>query len=218
MNALLKKLRVESGNPIWLINAPDNVTDILGIDDYNSTLAGKNLIDQVLLFAYNQKDLRKYFPKLESRVAENAVIWIAYPKKAGGISSDLVRDEAWNIVFRSGLQFVSSVSIDDIWTGMRLKKKDPEKDYVRDVPMNERKTEGIDYVKRTVQLPKDAVVAMTEFKGLEEFFNSMSFSHKKEYAEAIAEAKKPETRQRRIGKMIDMLNKLKEAKENKKKK
>lgn len=218
MNALLKKLRIDLNNTLWVINAPDNVANILGVDDYLSTLTGKNPISQVLLFAYDQKDLEQYFPKLENRIAENAVVWIAYPKKISGMSSDLVRDEGWNIVFRSGLQFVSSVSIDETWTGMRLKRKDPKTDYERDVPMNERKTEGIDYVKRTVQLPKDAISAMKSYKGLDDFFNSMSFSHKKEYVEAIAEAKKPETRQRRIEKMIDMLNKLKDVKENKKKK
>jgi uncharacterized protein YdeI (YjbR/CyaY-like superfamily) len=83
--------------------------------------------------------------------------------------------------------------------------------------MHERKTEGVDYIKRTVTLPEDAVAAMKPYKGLEQFFHAMSFTHKKEYVEAIVDAKKPETRKRRIDKMIEMVLKIKTDKDNKKK-
>jgi len=58
---------------------------------------------------------------------------------------------------------------------------------------------------------------MKPHKGLEDFFYSMSFTHKREYVEAIVDAKKPETRQRRIEKMIEMVTALKEKKEAKRK-
>ena len=64
-------------------------------------------------------------------------------------------------------------------------------------------------------LPPDAVKAMKPYKGLEEFFYSMSFSHTREYIEAIVDAKKPETRKRRIEGMISKVLALKEAKEAK---
>jgi uncharacterized protein YdeI (YjbR/CyaY-like superfamily) len=83
--------------------------------------------------------------------------------------------------------------------------------------MEERVTEGVDYINRTATLPVDALKAMKTFNGLEDFFNGMSFTHKREYVEAIVEAKKPETRQRRIDKMIEMVLKLQEQKELKKK-
>ena len=125
-----------------------------------------------------------------------------------------MKSTAWdNIIYSDDYTIVSSASMDDTWTGMRVKKKDPKATYKREVPIAERKTEGIDYVKRTVKLPKDAVAALKPFKGLEDFFNAMAFTHKKEYVEA----KKPETRQRRIEKMIEMVQKLKMEKELKKK-
>jgi len=81
--------------------------------------------------------------------------------------------------------------------------------------MEERTTEGINYHARTVKLPDDAEKALNVHKGLTSFFYSMSFSHKREYAEAIAEAKKPETRARRIEKMVTMVLALKQKKEQK---
>ena len=74
-----------------------------------------------------------------------------------------------------------------------------------DVPMHERKVEGIDFINRTIQLPPDVLAAFSAHKGLHDFFNTMSFTHKKEYMQSIADAKKPETRIRRIEKMIEML-------------
>ena len=84
--------------------------------------------------------------------------------------------------------------------------------------MEERKVKGIDYVNRTVVLPDDALKAAKPNKGLVDFFYTMAFTHQREYVESIEDAKKPETRQKRIDKMIEMVLQLKMAKEIKKKK
>ncbi len=216
--SILSKLRIETGKPLWLISCPEDCESLFSGPEIKKGAAGKQAISQVVFFALNKKELDSIFPKLADRLEENAVCWIAYPKKSSGITSDLVRDEGWGIVEECGYQFVSSVSIDSNWTGMRLRKPAPNAAYKRNVPMEERKMEGIDYVNREVTLPGDAVEAMKPHKGLTDFFYTLSFSHKREYVEAIAEAKKEETRKRRIDKMIEMLLKVKEEKENKKKK
>lgn len=217
---LANKLRFDVSKPLILIDAPANMERMFRDFEIKTSLAGK-MLQQVLLFSIDRNALETYYPKVVAKLADEAVFWIAYPKQSSGITSDLTRmkTDAWDIIIYSpDYTIVSSASIDDTWTGMRVKKKDPNAKYKRDVPVEERKTEGIDYVKRTAKLPHDAVAAMKLFKGLEDFFNSMSFTHKKEYIEAITEAKKPETRQRRIQKMIEMVSKLKTEKENKKKK
>lgn len=217
---LSEKLRFDTSRPLILVEAPDNTEDIFREYEIKTSLAGKTL-HQVLLFVVDSNALNTYYPKIITKLADDAVFWIAYPKQTSGITSDLTRmkSSAWDIIIYSpDYSIVTSVSIDDTWTGMRIKKRDPKVKYKRDIPIAERKTEGIDYIKRTVQLPKDAIAAMKSYKGLEDFFNAMSFTHKKEYVEAIADAKKPETRQRRIEKMIEMVQQLKTTKELKKKK
>lgn len=214
----MQKLRLNKEAVLLALFVPDDCITVFNEYKLKTSLADKTLFSQAILFADNKAALEKIYNKLIEKLNDDAVIWIAYPKKSSGIATDLVRDDGWDIVFKSDYHFVSSVSINEIWTGMRIKKKDPNASYLRDKAITERKTEGIDYVKRTVELPKDAKAAMKVYKGLEEFFNSMSFSHKKEYVEAIVEAKKPETRQRRIDKMIEMVTALQIAKENKMKK
>ena len=215
--SILKKLHIDTGKPLWLINAPQECRHLFEeVEDIKTSFPAKTPIQQVVLFAEDSLKLNILAEKIEDRVTPESIIWIAYPKKGSKLESDLHRDKVWEYLFTK-FNGVASVAIDDTWSGMRFKKKDPGMPSTW-IPMEERKTEGIDYVARTVKLPDDAVKAMKLFKGLEEFFYSMSFSHKREYVEAIVEAKKPETRLRRIEGMIRNLKKMREEKEAKKKK
>lgn len=61
-----------------------------------------------------------------------------------------------------------------------------------------------DTEKRTVEIPQDLAEALKE-ANLTETFAKMSYTHQKEYVNAVSEAKKQETRIRRIEKTIAML-------------
>lgn len=214
--SVLKKFRIDAGKPLWLINVPMECRHLFeDAEEIKTSLSGKTTIPQVVLFAEDSLKLNALADMIANRVTAESVIWIAYPKKGSRLESDLHRDKVWEYLF-TRFKGVASVAIDETWSGMRFKKKDPDKTSAW-IPMEERKTEGIDYVARTVKLPDDALRAMKHIIGLEEFFYSMSFSHKREYVEAIVDAKKPETRLRRIEGMIKSLVRMKEEKEAKKK-
>ncbi|MFF0269256.1 YdeI/OmpD-associated family protein [Kribbella sp. NPDC004536] len=57
---------------------------------------------------------------------------------------------------------------------------------------------------RTIDVPDDLAAALAE-AGLREAFDAMSYSHRREHVSAINDAKKPETRQRRIAKAVEMI-------------
>lgn len=152
------------------------------------------------------------------RLAEDALLWIAYPKKSGKIRSDISRDNGWELVFAAGYEPVTQVAIDDDWSALRFRKSEAIGPKLRDIPMEARQIEGVDFVKRTVVFPKDVLTALKPHKELLHLLENMSFSHKKEHIEAIVSAKKPETRVRRIEKMIEMLEQYKTEQEKKKKK
>lgn len=63
---------------------------------------------------------------------------------------------------------------------------------------------ALDSVKREVVLPAD-VAALLSGDGLPERWQSLSYSHQREHIEAIEQARKPETRQRRIDKLLTAL-------------
>ncbi|MEV6413243.1 YdeI/OmpD-associated family protein [Kribbella sp. NPDC051718] len=61
-----------------------------------------------------------------------------------------------------------------------------------------------DTTERTVEVPADLAEAL-EAAGVKEAFAALSFSHRREHVQAIEEAKKPETRARRIAKTVEMV-------------
>lgn len=61
-----------------------------------------------------------------------------------------------------------------------------------------------DTAKRTVEIPKDFADKLKE-NNLTDVFEKMSYTHRKEYVNAINDAKKEETRNRRIEKNIEQL-------------
>lgn len=63
---------------------------------------------------------------------------------------------------------------------------------------------AIDAAARTVEVPADAAKALDKAK-LRKKFDALAFTHQKEHVRAITEAKKPETRTKRIAAMLEML-------------
>lgn len=61
-----------------------------------------------------------------------------------------------------------------------------------------------DIEERTVAVPKDLASELKK-NGLTEAWNQLSYSHRKEHARAIEEAKQPETRVRRIERAVAMI-------------
>lgn len=62
----------------------------------------------------------------------------------------------------------------------------------------------LDTAERTVELPDDAAKALAKAK-LRAAFDALAYTHQKEHVNAITDAKKPETRAKRIAAMLDKL-------------
>ncbi|MDO9086672.1 MAG: YdeI/OmpD-associated family protein [Anaerolineaceae bacterium] len=63
----------------------------------------------------------------------------------------------------------------------------------------------LDNRQREVSIPEDVQLALKENPPTNEKFQKLAFTHQKEYMRWIEDAKRPETRQRRVEKMIQEL-------------
>ena len=63
----------------------------------------------------------------------------------------------------------------------------------------------LDTEPREIDIPQDFSMALAEDAAAQETFEKLSFSHRREYILWINEAKKEETRSRRISKAIEMM-------------
>ena len=63
----------------------------------------------------------------------------------------------------------------------------------------------VDRAPRTVEVPEDLATEFATDSSLQAAWDKLSFTHQREHAEAIADAKKPETRAKRVAKALEML-------------
>ena len=143
-------------------------------------------------------------------VRENVIVWIYYPKGSSGIQTDLTRDKGWECLLAEDdkLTWINLISFDNTWSvfGFRAKTEADSKKATR--PKTEREIfKWIDPVSKKVSLPPGMEQAIRENKKAAEFFNSLSFTNKKEYVEWIVTAKREDTRMDRIRGTIERLNK-----------
>jgi hypothetical protein len=127
------------------------------------------------------------------------------------LQTDLTRDKGWdNLLKHDELSWISLISFDDTWStfGSRLKTKADKK---REEKPKERPIfDYADPKTRSVRLPDDLAIALKKNKKEADFFNSLSFTNKKEYIEWIITAKKDETRVERVrGTMERLVNQWK---------
>lgn len=200
---LLKKLRVKPAVPLLILNLPSNCKSLFSDGEYKTTRPRSGTIDQLIFFAKDAATLEDTFVPLVAQLSDDPLVWVLYPKKSGSISSNLSMTEGWKPVFAAGLTGVASAAINDDWSGFRMRPERLVKGAL--APQSERTNEFIDYTARTVGLPPDVLHAVKQFAGMSAFFDGLAFTHKKEHVDAILQAKKTETRERRIVKMTEML-------------
>jgi hypothetical protein len=64
----------------------------------------------------------------------------------------------------------------------------------------------LDTEPRVMEAPDDLAQALSLDDSAREFFDALSYSHRRAYVDWITSAKKPETRERRIGQAVEMLH------------
>jgi Bacteriocin-protection, YdeI or OmpD-Associated/Domain of unknown function (DUF1905) len=75
-----------------------------------------------------------------------------------------------------------------------------------DAPDRVRVAMELDDEPRTVRVPADLRAALREDSGAKDAFAKLSYSHRREYVQWIEEAKRPETRKRRIASTVERVH------------
>jgi hypothetical protein len=167
-------------------------------------------LDAVFLFATSQNELKTLWPKVLASVKQDGAVWVAYPKKSSGIETDLGMGE-WDATKGGDWNPVAMIGVDDTWSSVRFKYA-PGLEQQR----HERQEESIkdadgmvcvDRAKRVVTPPKDLQKLLVKNAKARATFDGLAFTHRKEYVVWILDAKKPETREARLSKTVEMLAK-----------
>ncbi len=118
-NPLLKKIGVKQGMRSILIDAPPEAVEALGLpsDDFTDELVGS--FDYIHVFATSQADLDAVFPNLKSRLSEDGMLWVSWPK-AGRLGTDLTLQHIIRIGYSHGLVESKTISVDPTWSAIKF--------------------------------------------------------------------------------------------------
>ena len=106
-------LRAPAGFAPRLVELPDDVRVCNG-------LRGRLVFNVVLLFCRKRADLAAGFAKARDRLATDGGLWIAWPKKASGLQTDLGESVVRDFGLAAGLVDNKICAIDEIWSGLRF--------------------------------------------------------------------------------------------------
>jgi hypothetical protein len=112
---LPKKLGIQAGSRVALRKAPEGLADRLGVVSRQ-----RGELDVAVLFATRQDELTRAFAPLVRRLAPAGGLWVAWPKKASGVETDLTFDEVQKTGLDAGLVDNKSCAIDDTWQALRF--------------------------------------------------------------------------------------------------
>ena len=121
---LPKKLGIKAGSVVALVGAPKGFDKTLGELPADVTIRNS---------ACGRRDLTIWFPKslkeLEDRIdrmagqVEDGGLWIAWPKKASGVKTDLTQTLVRRIGLASGLVDYKICAIDETWSGLKFSRR-----------------------------------------------------------------------------------------------
>jgi hypothetical protein len=119
---LVRKLGFKPGMRVVLLDAPEGFADVLGplpdgVAVGTRLAAGK---DMVIVFVTRRAALARRTAALRRAVAPDGMVWVAWPKKAARVPTDVTEDVVRDVVLPTGLVDVKVCAIDEVWSGLKL--------------------------------------------------------------------------------------------------
>jgi hypothetical protein len=120
---LPRKLGIKPGHRVLLLRAPDGFEDdTLGAlpDGVTVGRAARGRADVIVGFFDRRTELTRRMPALRRLMVPAAGLWIAWPKRASGVPTDLTEDVVRELALANRLVDNKVAAVDDTWSGLRL--------------------------------------------------------------------------------------------------
>ena len=121
---LPQKLGIKENHTVAILGAPTGFDRTLGVlptgAAVTTKLAGKTLLDVVIVFVTKQGELAKKIADVRPRMNPAAGLWIAWPKKSSGVVTDMTEQLIRDVALPTGLVDNKVCAIDETWSGLRL--------------------------------------------------------------------------------------------------
>ena len=119
---LARKLGLASGQAVALLGAPAGFPATLEPlpDGVRVRTTARGHLDLAVLFTTERAELARRLRPLGTAVHPDGMLWIAWPKKASKVPTDVTEDVVRAEALPLGLVDTKVCAIDDVWSGLRL--------------------------------------------------------------------------------------------------
>ena len=118
---LVGKIGLKEGSRLLLIGAPPEFDAELGPLPSGARLVRTRStdLDCVMLFAARAADLRK-IERAAARLQPAGMLWIAWPKKASGVATDVTDALVRSAGLAAGLVDIKVCAVNEVWSGLKF--------------------------------------------------------------------------------------------------
>jgi len=122
---LPKKLGIKPKQIVTFVGLPADVRAELreSLADCELALGGRGSIDFAMIFAKEQSRLKAEFTRLAKLLAPAGMLWIAWPKKASGMATDINENDVRRIGLAAGLVDVKVCAVSAVWSGLKFVRR-----------------------------------------------------------------------------------------------
>jgi DUF3052 family protein len=119
---LARKLGFRPGTRAAFVAAPEGFADLLGElpEGVAVRRALRGPLDLVVCFVTARRDLERRLTALRAALDPAGMLWVAWPKRASGVETDMTEDVVREVALPTGLVDTKVAAIDATWSGLRL--------------------------------------------------------------------------------------------------
>lgn len=121
---LARKLGVKPGAAVALVSSPGGFEGAIKGLPADARVQrdprGKGPFDVIVLFVAGAADLLRRFGPQADRLASAGGLWVAWPKKASGVATDVTENDIRGHGLKAGLVDNKVCAIDQTWSGLRF--------------------------------------------------------------------------------------------------
>jgi hypothetical protein len=119
---LYRKLGFKPGQRAAYVDAPQGFDALLGELPDGVTVRPRlhGPLDLIVCFVRTRSALERRLPALRRALEPDGMLWIAWPKRASGIDTDMTEDVVRDVALPTGLVDTKVCAIDETWSGLRL--------------------------------------------------------------------------------------------------